>query len=69
MPAAKQRPKPTAGIEFVKKYNRKTYKLKVVKAEGDIGYELGGKLFTSPSSAAKSLTKTEVNGWKFWNID
>jgi len=69
MPAAKQRTKPKVGLEFTKEYKRKTYKLKVVKTEGGVGYELGGTIFTSPSTAAKSITKNEINGWKFWGID
>lgn len=69
MPAAKQRTKPKVGLEFVKEYKRKTYKLKVVKTDGGVGYELSGTVFTSPSTAAKSITKNEINGWKFWNID
>jgi hypothetical protein len=69
MPAAKQRTKPKVGLEFVKEYKRKTYKLKVVKTDRGVGYELRGTVFTSPSTAAKSITKNEINGWKFWNID
>lgn len=65
MPAAKQRAKPKLGTEFVKEYKNKTYKLRVVKD----GYELAGITYTSPSTAAKTITKTEVNGWKFWKID
>ena len=69
MPARKQRPNPKVGCEYVKEYKRKTYKLKVIKTSGSIAYELGGEIFPSPSAAAKSLTKSEVNGWKFWSID
>jgi hypothetical protein len=69
MPAAKKRTKPKVGLEFVREYKGKTYKLKVVKTEGGVGYELAGKVFTSPSTAAKSITKSEINGWKFWKID
>jgi hypothetical protein len=29
-------------------------------------FSQGGKMFTSPSSAASSITKTTVNGWRFW---
>ena len=55
--------------KFVKEYKRRTYKLKVVKVEGGIGYELNGTVYSSPSTAAKSLTKGEVNGWRFWELD
>jgi hypothetical protein len=69
MPSRKQRPNPKVGSEYVKEYKRKTYKLKVIKTGGSIAYELCGEVFPSPSAAAKSLTKGEVNGWKFWRID
>jgi hypothetical protein len=69
MPAAKQRPNPKAGSEFVKEYKGKTYKLKVVKVDRGAGFQLRGTIFSSPSSAAKSITKTEINGWRFWKID
>lgn len=69
MPAAKDRPNPKVGTEFVRDYKRKTHKLKVVKASGGVAYELNGTVYPSPSAAAKSLTKGEINGWRFWRID
>ena len=68
MPAAKRRATPWIGTEFIRDYKRKSYKLKVVKASDGVGYELNGTVYSSPSSAAKSLTKGEVNGWKFWRM-
>ena len=69
MAARKQRQNPKVGSEHVKEYKCKIYKLRVIKMGGSIAYELGGEVFPSPSSAAKSVTKGEVNGWKFWSID
>jgi Protein of unknown function (DUF2924) len=69
MPARKKRPTPRVGSEFVKKFKGKTYKLKIIKADSRIAYELGDTAFPSPSAAAKSITQTEVNGWAFWLID
>jgi hypothetical protein len=68
MPAPKERANPKVGSKFVKEYKHRTYKLKIVKAEGGVGYELDGTVYSSPSTAAKSLTKGEVNGWQFWKI-
>jgi len=68
MPAAKERPNPKVGSEFERQYKRKNYKLKVVKASGGVGFELAGTVYSSPSAAAKSITKGEINGWKFWKI-
>ena len=69
MPAAKKRANPKIGAEFIREYKNKTQKLKVVKGAGGVAYELNGTVYTSPSTAAKSLTKGEVNGWKFWKIE
>jgi hypothetical protein len=69
MPARKERTNLKVGCEFIVQYKRKTYKLTVIKTDGRIAYELGGAVFSSLSAAAKSITKTEVNGWKFWKID
>ena len=68
MPAPKKRPNPKVGTEFIKEYRHKTYKLKIVKAAGDVAFELNGTIYTSPSTAARSLTRGEVNGWKFWKM-
>jgi hypothetical protein len=69
MPARKKRSQPAVGNIFERTYKGKIYKLKVVRHEGDIMFELEKKLFASPSGAAKTLTLAEVNGWRFWNID
>ena len=69
MPKRKERPNPKVGSEFIKEFKGKTHKLKVVKEGSAIAYQLGASVFPSPSAAAKSITKNEINGWKFWNID
>ena len=69
MPIPKIRTKPKVGSEFEKKYRQKLYKLKVVRSAAGIGYELDGIVYSSPSTAAKTITKSEVNGWRFWGID
>ena len=69
MPAAKERPTPKVGTEFVKEYKGKSYTLRVVKSGDGIGFKLGNTVFTSPSTAAKSITRTEINGWKFWKLE
>lgn len=37
----------------------------VVHDGNDIGYKVGTKIYSSPSSAAKSITNYEINGWVF----
>jgi hypothetical protein len=69
MPARKKRTNPKVGCEFVRRFKNKTYKLRVIKVGDRIAYEHGSTVFSSPSAAAKSITKTEVNGWEFWKMD
>ena len=49
--------------KLIGKYKGKIYKA-VVRSKGKI--ELNGKLFDSPSGAAKSIVKRAANGWYFW---
>lgn len=37
------------------------------RAQGQIG--LQGKIFTSPSIAARAVTKREMNGWVTWQYE
>lgn len=69
MAAPKKRSNPKIGSEFSKVYKNKTYNLKVIKTAGGVAYELSGTVYTSPSTAAKSLTKGEINGWRFWRME
>lgn len=69
MPTRKKRTNPKVGCEFEREFKSKIYKLRVIEIDGRIAYKLGGVVFPSPSAAAKSITKTEVNGWVFWRID
>ena len=69
MPKRKQRPSPKVGTEFEKVYKGKARALLVVEHDGRICFQMDGKIFSSPSAAAKTLTKSEVNGWEFWGMD
>jgi hypothetical protein len=69
MGAAKKRTNPRVGSKFVREFKRKAYELKVVKVGSGVGYELNGVVYSSPTGAAKSLTKHETSGWEFWKID
>lgn len=63
------RPHPSVGSEFERKYEEKLFRMKVVEVDGRVCYEVAGKVYASPSSAASSITKGSVNGWKFWGLD
>lgn len=69
MPKRKERPTPKVGSSFEKIFHGKTRTLHVMKQDKGMCYEMDGKMFNSPSAAAKTLTKSEVNGWRFWGMD
>jgi hypothetical protein len=60
---------PKPGTAFERKWRDKSYRLQVVEKNGTLAYEVGGRIFSTPSAAAKSITKQEVNGWRFWHMD
>jgi hypothetical protein len=41
----------------------------VVETSGGVGYRVSGKVYKSPSGAAKAITKCAANGWRWWHID
>lgn len=69
MPKAKTHVTPKTGTIFEKKFLGRNYKMTVVKSDGVVAYSVAGQQFKSPSAAAKSITKHDENGWKFWGID
>ncbi len=69
MPIRKKREKPVVGTVCTHIRKGKTYKMKIVETEDGLGYKVGTDVFKSPSAAAKSITKQEVNGWVFWHLD
>ena len=52
-------------LEKLDKRNDKIYRAKLLKS-GQIKYE--GKIYDSPSAAAKAATRLEKNGWTFWHF-
>ena len=69
MPKRKERTPPKVGTAFERTFKAKIYKMQVVEKDGRIGYRVLGKVYPSPTAAAKAITKTEVNGWSFWGMD
>jgi Protein of unknown function (DUF2924) len=68
MPKRKRRNPPPAGAIFEREYQGRAYRLRVVDKNGERSFEVGGRAFATLSGAAKSITKHEVNGWRFWRI-
>ena len=69
MARKKKRHSPSVGSKYIKTFRGKTYQMVVSRIDGGIGYTVSGKTYKSPSAAAKSVTKREVNGWIFWYMD
>ena len=69
MPKRKKRELPKVGSLFERIHGGKAYKLKVVATSGGVAYELARRVFKSPTAAAKSIVKYEINGWVFWKMD
>ena len=69
MPIRKAHTLPKVGDTFKRTFKQVQYTMKVVKEEKRIGYKVGNSVYRSPSAAAKSVTQTAVNGWKFWHIE
>jgi len=69
MASRKQRETPCDGSKFKRAYKGKLYTLSVVNNKDLVAYKLNGVTYPTPSAAAKSVVKTEVNGWRFWRID
>ena len=59
---------PRAGAVFEHTYSGKHFKLKVVAFNDGVAYELNGKIYETPTAAAKTITKYDVNGWLFWHM-
>lgn len=69
MPTRKHHQTPKEGSVFERKFKGVTYKLEVVASPIGVAYKLGRTTFRTPTAAAKSITKTDVNGWVFWNLE
>lgn len=62
---------PPAGTILEGKFKDTRYKAKIVKDKNQtsgkaISFE--GKLYSSMTAAAKSITKQSTNGWRFWKF-
>lgn len=69
MPRRKKRPKPPVGTICRRMYKGKPYTMEVIREGEKIKYQVNDTAYPSPSAAAKSITQTEINGWRFWGLD
>jgi hypothetical protein len=65
----KKRQIPQVGKTFSRYYKGVQYEMVVVKIGDNIGYKVDNIIYSSLSGAAKSITKSEINGWKFWRVN
>ena len=62
---------PASGTILTGKLKGIQYRARIVEASGfpeGKAVSLGDKLYRSLTAAATSVTKTSVNGWRFWEI-
>ena len=69
MPVRKAHVLPKVGDTFKRTFKHIQYTMTIVRGRKGIGYKVGDSIYSSPSAAAKSVTKTAVNGWIFWHIE
>jgi hypothetical protein len=69
MPVHADHNPPPPGKEFKHTFKGVSHTMTVVSEGGRTMYRVGGRVFKSPSAAAKSVAGHAVNGWKFWHID
>ena len=60
---------PRVGSSFERKYKGKVFRMELMRIKDKLVYRVAETDYYSPSAAAKSITGTEVNGWKFWNME
>ena len=66
---AKMRELPDIGTELTGKYLGKQYKAKVVKAKNfsdQKAIKFKTDLYPSMTAAAQAISRSAVNGWRFW---
>ncbi len=68
-PNRKHRKLPTAGSSYEHKYKGKVVRMDLARIKDTTVYRVSGIDYSSPSAAAKSITGTETNGWKFWHME
>jgi hypothetical protein len=66
----KHHKQPKVGEFFEHRYKGTLYRLNVVQTDNGLAYELLGKVYSSPTAAAKSVVGPQyINGRKFWHMD
>ena len=63
---------PSVGTVLTRTFKGETFQAKVLSVNPDAGsvtVELKGQSYNTLTAAAKVVTGTEVNGWKFWGLE
>jgi ribosomal protein L2 len=73
MPARKKRDSlPLLGTVFTREYKGKIRQAKVVDVDSENGrvkLEVEGIIYDSPTAAARSFVRNQVDGWIWWHMD
>jgi hypothetical protein len=59
------------GMVFMKHFYGREWRLEVVEVNGKLAFALEGKIFSSPTAAARHVYRDElvsISGPAFWNI-
>jgi len=54
--------------KYARYWKGQLYEMCIIKEGDTIKFLVDGKKFSSPTGAAKNITKQEVNGWRFWHL-
>ena len=59
---------PAAGTALIGRYRGTEHRARVIEEGGGLRVRLGADTYRSLSAAAKAITGSNVNGWRFWSI-
>lgn len=68
-PQRKNHKLPRVGSSFERKFRGKVFRMEVIRKKDKLMYRVSETDYSSPSAAAKSITGSEINGWKFWSME
>ena len=60
---------PDVDSTFIRIFKDKKYIMTVVKQNTEIAFKVGQVIYDSPTAAARSIYKNQVNGWRFWKMN
>lgn len=59
---------PAKGAMLLGRYHGKEHRATIVEQDGALRVRLGQDTYRSLSGAARAITGSAINGWRFWNV-